>query len=152
MVTSTRKVPSVAAAQPLPTAATLAADCAALIAELQSAQARLQLMDVANGAFQDPVKRKRGSKAAKAPAAGDPFVKELAMDSTVSRIDSIKLRARCETSWPEAPPQDSLRDGPKFPLRRSSMSDSAGSFDLPPKVVIGISLGSPSDAREATRG
>ena len=95
----------VTSAQPLPTAATLAADCMALIAELQSVQARLQAMDVANGVFHAPVapsagavqpQGQPGTQAADAPVTSGDFVLELALrfDHIEDRLNETSRRVR----------------------------------------------------------
>ena len=79
-----------------PTAASLAADCAALISELESVKVRLLAMDADRGVFQDPTAAQQAGAPAEAqPAAPDEagegpstdFVLEL-----VTRFDYVKAR------------------------------------------------------------
>ena len=75
-------------ANPLSTPAMLAADCAALIAELRSVRARLLAMDMSNGSFRVDGARVASSKS-KARVGGAAFVTELA-----TRLDNIELRLK----------------------------------------------------------
>ena len=73
------------------TAATLAADCAALIAELQSTHARLQAMDMANGVFHKLAEAPEPETQVEAPGNGEApsndFILEL-----VTRFENIDAR------------------------------------------------------------
>jgi hypothetical protein len=83
----------------LPTAATLAADCAALISELKSARARLLAMDREHIVFQ-----RKGARAAEKPknkstkdhVPTDEFVQELAerLDRIDDRVHETASRVR----------------------------------------------------------
>jgi hypothetical protein len=97
----------VTSAQPLPTAATLAADCTALIAELQSVRARLRAMDMANGVFHAPNAstgaQTQGQPAPQAagqtvetPVTSNHFVLELAtrFDNIEDRLNQTSRRVR----------------------------------------------------------
>jgi hypothetical protein len=85
-----------------PTAATLAADCAALISELQSAQARLQAMDISNGVFHEPdpeaqdVPQAPATHEAAADAPSSDFILELVtrFENIDARLDQTARRVR----------------------------------------------------------
>jgi hypothetical protein len=103
MVTSapaSAPLPASAAARPLPTAATLAADCAALISELKSVRARLRAMDAEHIVFQKAgaagVAKPKNKPSKKDGDPTDRFVLELVerLDRINDRLDKTRLAVR----------------------------------------------------------